>query len=71
MDAVATLKNTARIAFARGLSGVSRAQEALEASGARALHRVGLPTLTDIDRLARAVSDLDRATDSLRGRNHS
>lgn len=68
-DPIAALKDAARVAFARGLSGVAAAQDALVASGERSLHTLGLPTLTDIDRLQRAVADLDRAANSLRDRS--
>ena len=69
MDAVAEIKNAARVAAARGLRLVGRAQDGLEASGGRALRRLGLPTRTDLDRLERAVSSLHRAADALRRRS--
>ena len=68
-DPIARIKDGVRIAVASGLSALSRTQNALEASGERALYRAGLPTKTDIDRLERAVADLDRATASLRSRS--
>lgn len=67
-DPIATLKNAARVAFARGLAAVADAQDATQSSGVRALHTLGLPARSDIDRLQEAVADLGRLTESLRAR---
>ncbi len=69
IDAISAFKNTARVVFARGLSAFSDAQDAAEASGERALHTLGLPTHSDIDRLNMAVADLTRVAESLRSRS--
>ena len=70
MDApIAHLKNGGRVAVATALAGLARTQDSAEAFGQRLLHRAGLATRADLDRLATAIGDLDRATDSLRVRH--
>lgn len=69
MDAISTLKDTGRVVFARGLRALSAGLDATDGTGERLLRRLGLPTRTDLGRLARAVSDLDRAADDLRDRS--
>ncbi|MEL6616837.1 MAG: hypothetical protein AAFQ43_13925 [Bacteroidota bacterium] len=69
MDPIVSTKNAARIATARGLQAVSAGFDAASATGERLLRRLGLPTRTDLGRLARAVADLDRAADDLRTRS--
>ena len=68
-DPISVLKNGFRIVAASGLTALSRLHNATEAAGARALVRAGLPTRADLDRLAHAVTDLDRAAGSLRDRS--
>lgn len=69
MDPLVAIKNTVRIAVARGLQRLSSGIDATTRTGERALRRLGLPTRTDLGRLARAVADLDRAADDFRTRS--
>ena len=69
MDPITHLKNGGRVAIATLLAGLARTQDTAGGLRQRALHRAGLATRADLDRLAAAVRDLHRVTDSFPARH--